>query len=434
VKQRYTTRAGSLVITERSAVLPVVGVGVSVRSGALLDPHGQEGLARLMSRAMRMGTAELRSRELEEHIDAIGAQLGISCSQSYMHFGGVVVAHNLEPFIDLLAALIARPAFRPKDVAQVKREMIAELTALCDDDRGLCARHFRSYAFGRHPYGRPRSGTRASLRAIEHADVVAHHARQLTAPNLVIGVWGDFEPRRLSHLLDRGLGRLSARKPPPCVVPEPAFENGRRILVVDKPERTQTQILIGTLGTSAHDRDHVPLIVGNTAFGGLFTSRLNAEVRAKRGLSYGASSSFTLSRTRDLWAMHTFPAASDARGCIELQLGLYDDWVARGVRARELSAVKRYLIKGHAFENDTAAKRLDQHLDIELFGWPKSHHTQFLPHVRRTTRQDVARALAHRMSRRDQVMTVVATAEQLVPELEKLPDVKRIDVVPFDDI
>ena len=166
MKQRYLTRAGSLVMTERSAVLPVVGVGVSVRSGALLDPHGKEGLARMMSRAMRMGTAELRSRELEERIDAIGAQLGISCSQSYMHVGGVVVAHNLAPFMELLAALITRPAFRPGDVAQVKREMIAELTALCDDDRALCARHFRSYAYGEHLYGRPRSGTRASLRAI----------------------------------------------------------------------------------------------------------------------------------------------------------------------------------------------------------------------------------------------------------------------------
>jgi zinc protease len=415
-------------------VLPVVGVGVSVRTGALLDPHGKEGLARMMSRAMRMGTAELRSRELEERIDALGAQLGISCSQSYMHIGGVVVAHNLAPFMELLAALITRPAFRPGDVAQVKREMIAELTALCDDDRALCARHFRHYAYGDHLYGRPRSGTRESLRTISRKDVQDSHARHFAARNLVIGVWGDFEPRALQAMLDRGFRGLPARKPPALVLPEPVLASGRRILVVDKPERTQTQILIGTLGTSAHDRDYVPLIVGNAAFGGLFTSRLNDEVRSKRGLSYGCSSSFTLSRTRDLWSMHTFPSATDARSCIELQLGLYDDWVARGVRAGELAAVKRYLIKGNAFENDTAAKRLDQHLDIELFDWPKSHHTHFLPRVRATTREDVRRALHRRMSRTDQVITVVATADQLVPELRKLPDVQRIDVVRFDDI
>ena len=433
-RERYHTRAGSLVLTERSAVLPVVGVGVSVRTGSLLDPAGKEGLSRLMARAMRMGTAEIRSQKLEETIDAMGAQLGISCSQSYMHFGGVVVAHNLEPFVRLLASLIERPALRPADVRQVQREMIAELTSLCDDDRALCSRHFRMYAFGGHPYGRPRSGFRKTLRAITQRDVLAQHARHITAENLVLGVWGDFEPRALRRLLDGCFGRLPSRKPPELAIAEPVLPEGRRVRVIDKPERTQTQILIGTLGTSAHDRDHVPLIVGNAAFGGLFTSRLTEEVRGKRGLSYGASSAFTLSRTRDLWSMHTFPAATDARACIELQLGLYDEWLERGVRARELVAVKRYLVKGHPFEVDTAAKRLDQHLDIELFGWPKTHHSHFLPRVRTTTRESVLRAVQRRMSRRDQVITLVATADQVLPELRKLPGVDHVEVVPFDDI
>ena len=434
MSQRFTTRAGSLVLTERSSVLPVVGVGVSVRTGSLFDPAGQEGLARLTSRAMRMGTAELRSRALEEQLDVMGAQLSISCSQSYMHVGGVVVAHNLEPFVALLSSLLTRPAFRPADVQQMKREMVGDLSALCDDDRSLCSRHFRSYAFGKHLYGRPRGGSRASVRVLSRDDVVAFHERHVTGPNLVIGVWGDFAPRALAALLEKSFGRMSKRKAPALHLTEPTFETGRRVLVIDKPERTQTQILIGTLGTSAHDRDHVALTVANTAFGGLFTSRLTEEVRGKRGLSYGANSNYTLSRTRDLWAMHTFPAAKDARACIELQLGLYDDWITRGLRARELSAVQRYLVKSNAFEIDTAAKRLDQRLDIELFGWPKTHHTHFVDRVQKTSRAEIERALSRRMSRTDQVLVVVATADQIVPELQKLPDVKCIDVVAFDDV
>jgi zinc protease len=434
VKQRFVTRGGSLVLSESSRVLPVVGLGVSVRSGSLFDPPGKEGLARVMTRAMRMGTAELRSLQLEETLDRLGAQLSMTCAQSYMHFGGVVVAHNLEPFVELLAALLRRPAFRVSDVRQMQREMVADLTALCDDDRSLCSRHFRRYAFGEHPYGRSRSGSRASVKRITHEDVVANHARHLTAPNLVIGVWGDFAPRKLEQLLDRCFGQLPTRKAPSMTLPEPVLERGRRILIVDKPERTQTQILIGTLGTSPHDPDHVPLIVANTAFGGLFSSRLTDEVRAKRGLSYGANSSFTLSRTRDLWAMHTFPAARDARACIELQLGLYDKWIDRGISARELSAVKRYLEKGQAFEVDTAAKRLEQLLDVELFDWPKTHHTRFIERVKHVSRDDMRRALPRRLSRTDQVLTLVATADEIVPELKQLPDVERIDVVPFDEI
>lgn len=432
--QRWETRAGSVVLTERSSALPVVGFGVSVRSGALHDPVGKEGLCRMMSRAMRMGTRQLKSPQLEERLDRLGAQLSISASQSYLHFGGAVVKANLEPFVELLAELMLEPALRPADVRQVQRELLADLSSLVDDDRSLCSRHFRSQAFGEHPFGRPRGGSKQSVTGLTRADVLAAHARSFVGPNLVFGVWGDFEPAALRALIERCYGSMPKRKAPSLHVPEPVFAPGRRIVVVDKPERTQTQVLIGTLGLSAHDRDYVPLIVGNTAFGGLFSSRLNDEVRSKRGLSYGATSSFTLSRGRDLWAMHTFPSAADARRCIELQLELYDRWIERGLRAQELSACKKYLQKSHAFEIDTAGKRLDQKLDVELFGWPKDHHSGFVKAVAGTSLGEVSSALQRRLSRRDQLITLVATAAQIVPELEKLPAVHEIEVVPFDRV
>lgn len=434
MKGRFRTKNGIAVLSERSTVLPLVGIGVSARSGSLSDPEGKEGLSRMLARAMRRGTRTLSSRTLEERLDELGAQMSMSSSQQTMNFGGVVVAQNLERFVELLASLLSEPALRPADVRKVQRELSAELVALCDDDRTLCSRHFRRFAFGSHPYGRPRSGTRKSIASITHADVVAHHARTIAAENLVIDVWGDFEPPALVKLLDRCFGGIPRGKRQTRIVTDPVLAPGRRVLVVDKPERTQTQILVGALGTSPHDRDHTALLAANTAFGGLFSSRLNDEVRVKRGLSYGASSSFTLSRTRDIWAMHTFPSARDARACLELQLGLYERWVKRGISARELSAVKRYLHKGQAFEVDTAQKRLDQALDIELFDWPKTHHTGFLRRVMKLDRDDVKSALERRLSLQDQAIVMVATASQLVPELEKVPGVSKVEVAAFDQV
>jgi zinc protease len=343
-----------------------------------------------------------------------------------------VVAHNLARFVELVAAITLHPAFRPRDVQQAKREMLADLDALADDDRTLCFRHFRSFAFGDHLYGRPRGGSKESVSSLGRGQLVEHHARMMYADNVVFAAWGDFRQRELEGLLDRRFGALPARKPAALTVSEPKLARGRRILVVDKPDRTQAQLAIGTLGTSAHDRDHVPLVVGNTAFGGLFSSRLNDEVRVRRGLSYGASSSFTLSRGRDLWSMYTAPAAKDLRRCLELQLALYDRWVARGVTVRELAASKRYLVKSHAFEIDTAAKRLDQRLDVELLGFPRSHHDGFVKRVKTTTREEVGRALEHRLSRRDQTIALVATATEVLPELERIEGVEAIEVVPFD--
>ena len=428
------TRAGSPVQVEHSDALPVVGVGISLRTGSLTDPEGKEGLTRMLARAMRMGTRGLSSVKLEETIDAMGAQLSMGVSQSYAHFGGVVVKQNLERYLELLGELLLRPAFRAGDVALVKRETKAELTNLLDEDRALCFRNFRTFAFGDHPYARSRMGSPSSVRRIGRDDLRGHHKRLMRADNLVIGVWGDFDADALMPMLDRVFGEMPRAGAPSVELPAPRLPRGRRVLLIDKPERTQTQIAIGTLGTHPRDREHVPLLVGNTSFGGLFTSRLTTEVRGKRGWSYGANSSLTQSLTRDLWAMHTYPAAADARACIELQLSLLEDWIARGVTARELRAAQSYLAKGHAFEVDTPAKRLDRALDDELFNWPRHYHERFVERVRAVTREDIQTALRRRLSARDLVITLVATADQLLPELEKLPEIASIEVRPFDQL
>ena len=422
------------ILTERSRALPVVGVGISLRHGTLQDPDGKEGLTVLTTRALRMGPRGMSSRKLEDTLDGMGAQIGISASQSYVHAGGVVVAKNVDSFVKLLADVLVRPGLRPRDVKQAQQEMLADLAALTDDDRTLCFRHFRRHAFGQHRYGRARGGSRASVAGLTLADVRAQHARMLARDELVIGVWGDFAEKPLCALLDKSFGKLPARRGQVLELPEPALAPGRRVLLVDKPERSQCQVAIGTFGTSAHDRDHVALVIGNTVFGGLFTSRLNDEIRVRRGLSYGASSSFTLSRGRDLWAMHTAPSAKDALRCIELQLALYERWVKRGVTAAELAAAKRYLTKSHAFEIDTAAKRLDHRLDVELLGFPKNHHSGFLKKLASVTRDDVNEALQRRLSTRDLVISVVGVASELTRGLERLAGVKSVEVVPFDRV
>src|SRR5690606_30281998 len=119
-------------------------------------------------------------------------------------------------------------------------------------------------------------------------------------------------------------------------VTEPSPRSGRNLVVVDKPERSQTQILIGGLGSSPHDPDHVPLLVANTVFGGTFTARLSEEVRSKRGWSYGAYSSLPYDRRRQAFSMWTFPASTDAAACVALELQLLESWVTEGITEAEL--------------------------------------------------------------------------------------------------
>jgi zinc protease len=430
---RFTTTGGSLLLVESEHALPLVHVGVILKTGSVHDPRGLEGLTRMTSRMLRMGTRSLSPQEVEEKIDSLGAQLSVGCAPSYVQLGGVVVVHNLEPFLALLSQLLITPAMRARDLARAKRETVADLASACDDDRSLAARHFRGYALGKHPYARPVAGTTRSVRALTRDQVLSHYGAHFVASNVIVSMAGAVTKERASELVDRYL-TLPRGRAPRDRVPETQMPKGRRLLIVDKPQRTQTQIIIGTLGTHARDPDHTALQVANVVFGGLFTARLTHEVRSVRGLSYGASSSLGHDRERELWSMWTFPAAKDARACIDLQLRLYDEWITRGVRPGELTRAKSFLIKSHAFEIDTAQKRLDQRVETELFGLPPDYHDGFVERVRQVTRQGANAALTRRLSRRDQTIVVVATAKELRAELAALPRLSELRVVPFDRV
>jgi zinc protease len=149
-------------------------------------------------------------------------------------------------------------------------------------------------------------------------------------------------------------------------------------------------------------------------------------------LSYGASSSLGHDRQREMWTMWTFPAAKDALTCLELQLRMYEDWVQQGIRASELRRAKSFLVKSHAFEIDTAQKRLDQRIEAELFDLPSDYFDAFVSRVQGVSLADANAALVRRMSRRDLAITVVATASELKADLTRL--IKNVHVVPFDRV
>ncbi len=207
---------------------------------------------------------------------------------------------------------------------------------------------------------------------------------------------------------------------------------GRHLVFVDKPERTQRQMVIGGLGTDVRDPDHIPLVVANTVFGGTFTSRLMQEVRAKRGWSYGASSRVGFDRQRDAFTMWTAPAATDAASCLALELELLHAFRSEGITQAELDFVKRYLVRSHAFEIDTARKRVHQRLEVELFGLPVDYHESYLPKVEAVTVESANEAVTARLSEDDLVIGVAGTHAEIGEAIAKaIPGVGGVMVVPF---
>lgn len=433
MSQHHQAEGGPIVFVEASRALPLVSVLVSFRSGAAHDPPGRDGLARICARMLRRGAVGYTANQIEETVDALGGELGADVAVSATSVHLEVIKRSLDRFADLGATILARPTFDQQELTRLLREAEAELIEARDSDRSLCSRAFRRTLFAGHPYGRRVAGTISTLRSITRDDVAEFYARHYTRRNAIVAVSGDVEPDEARALAARVLEGLPEGEPVSDPVPPPEGRRGRGLVFVDKPERTQTQMLLGGLGTDARDPDHFPLLVANTVFGGTFSSRLMQEVRAKRGWSYGAYSRVGFDRQRDAFTMWTAPAATDAAGCLALQLELLHAFRAQGITEEELQFVKGYLVRSHAFEIDTARKRVHQKLEEALFDLPPGYHERYLQEVEAVTVESANAAVRARLSEDDLVVSVVGTHAEIGKALEQaIPGLSGVEVLPVD--
>ena len=431
--ERFDLDGGVVALVEPFHAIPLVSIVVALRSGAAHDPPGKGGLTRLAMRMLRRGCEGMTADQIEGAIDRLGAEMAVDTGASTVAVHAQVIGRSLEAFVDLLARLLSTPTFPSDELARLKRESIAEIIESRDNDRAIAQKAFQRAFFPDHPYGRTAGGTTTSVASITQDDARAFWRKHVVRGNVVVGFAGDVAGAEASKLTLRLLAAIAQGAALADPVPPPPVHEGRRLLFVDKPERTQTQILLGTLGTSPHDADHAALGVANAIFGGTFTSRLMKEVRSKRGWSYGAYSRLGIDRQRQAFSIWTFPGADDAAKCIALELELYESFVAKGITPRELAFIKRYLTRSHAFDIDTAAKRLHQALDVELLTLPADYYTGYLDSVNAVTLDAANEASRTRLSVDNLLAVVVGTASQIFDGVrDAIPRLASHSVVPFD--
>ncbi|MBT8470235.1 MAG: insulinase family protein, partial [Deltaproteobacteria bacterium] len=389
------------VLVESSDVLPLVDVEIAFAAGSLQDPAGREGLAMLTGHLMRRGPRGLSQQRFEDRLASLGARVSVQVSMRSTRIRATVLRRNFEPLLGLLADLVWRPALRAGDFAKLKRQAQAALISRLDDDQTLAALCFREALFGEHPYARAQSGTAESLARIGLQQIESFYTRNIEKRAFLVGVAGDVSDADARALVSSYFPRPKRQKRKDSVVPATRTRPGRHVVIVDKPERTQTQLYIGTLGARTRDRKLFPLIVSNTAFGGTFSGPLMQEVRAVRGWSYSAHSRLLHAKQKEAWYMSTAPAAEYSADCAALQLNLLERWVDRGIKKSQLSFAQRWLINSHCFDRDTPSKRLDTRLDVELLGIPRSYVEKYDELVAGVSLQNANEATRARISARD---------------------------------
>jgi zinc protease len=423
----------SQVLVETSRALPLVSVSLAFRWGAFMDPIGREGMTRLLVRLMRRTAGGRGAEAVDVLVDTLGASLSAEVSHGTATFQGVVIERSFDRFMALLADVLLRPGLERAELERLVRETESELLEVLDNDSALARRWFRRRLFAGHPFARPVMGYPRSIKALDLDGARALLERGLQREDCVFAFSGDIDEDRANRAAEGILGSVPSGTRTVDPTPEPAGLGGRRLVIVDKPERTQTQILMGGLGTHPRDADHVPLHVASTIFGGTFTSRLMKEIRADRGWSYGAYASLPIDRRRQAFSLWTFPSSDDAPACIAHQLGMLERLIEEGITDEELEHAKNYLVRSHAFAIDTAAKRVGLALDEELLDLPEGYYEDYTRRVSSVTRDAVHAAIRNRLSAENLLVVVVGTESTIGTALRAaIPNLASVEVVPYD--
>ncbi len=421
------------VLIESNRALPLIAVTVALRAGAITDPVDLSGRARFTARLMRRTAGGRDPLELDNRIDRLGGALSVDASHSCVVFQGVVLSRSFPRFIELLTDVLARPGFAGDELERLRRESESELLEALDDDRTVAQRWFRRRLFPEDAYGRPVSGTPRSLARLTGETVTGFHRAQVSTDNIVVALAGDVDEDRAQRAVAELVAALPRGDRFTDTSPDPRPRQGRHLVLVDKPDRTQTQIFVGCLGTRADDPDHTALLVANSVFGGTFGARLAREIRVERGWSYGAYSSLAVDRRRHAFSVWTFPAAADAPACLHHQIDMLERWREDGITQDELERAQNYLIRSHVFAIDTPTKRVGLALDEELHGLFPGYYDQFRERVRDVTREAANAAIRRRIDL-DGLLVVVLGTDAVVggPIREAIPRLESAETVSFD--
>ncbi len=247
------------------------------------------GLAEMTATVVRTGTTKRASRQLEEDLRRIGADLssGAGADTSAISFSGL--SEFDEPLLGLVNELAREASFPEGEFERERRQKLEEVKLERTQPGFLASERLRKVLFGAHPYGQV-SPSEAQVAAYKREDLQAVYGEFYTPANGILLLVGDFDSSEMLKSAEKVFGAWSGKKPDSKPAAAPPNPRGRRIYLVHVPGAVQTQILAGCHAITRKHPDWVKLGLTNSLYGGAFNSRLVMNIREDKGYTYSPRS------------------------------------------------------------------------------------------------------------------------------------------------
>ena len=425
---RFELDNGLSVIVLEDHRLPRVSLGISLRRGAASVDLDRAGLAGFTAELMKRGAGDRGSLELAVAIDALGSDLRVHAGWDSITAQIWGLTRDFDSLMEILSDVVLRPRFDEGEAVRARGELLAAFERASVDPHHLESRFAAAALYPNLRAGLPLSGSPETVSVLDSAAAREFHARMFVPNNAILFASGDLDARELLERVGAAFGAWPAGEipevGPPLPVPTPT---ARRILIVDRPDLSQTRITLAHEGIARSNPDRIAARLLSQALGGSgFSSRLMQRVRAEAGLTYGVSSRFSLRRGGGTFVVSTFTRVAEVRRVIDLLLAEFERARREPPMGSELEEMRALTVGQFALGIETSDAVLDSLVNLNVHSLPEDSLDTYRSRIRAVTAADVER-IASRLLHPDRAAIVlVGPAEALIPQLKDLGPIEVV--------
>lgn len=428
----HTLDNGLRVFIMETREVPLVSVRLLIPIGSAHDTPGREGIANLTARMLLKGAGGSTAEEIAEYIEGIGGSLEAEASRDYTLVRGDFMSRDLERALDIMGDVILRPDFPDGEHEREKSIVSAEIKGVRESPYYFATTRFIEALVGDHPYAHPVEGSERSIGAITRDDLSSFHSGFYSPQGAILAIVGDVDAKKTLKMVKKEMGGW---KGAPAERTLPRLEErrfpGRKVIVIDKPDATQSQIRIGNIAAGRDTPHYFQLNVANNILGGGFTSRLMKEIRVVRGLSYGARSTLQQLEAGGIFSVATYTKNESLREAIDVALDELGKIREIAVEDEEMESNERYISGLFPFRLETNGHLAYWLTDLAFYGLDKEFIENYRDRIDAVESGEV-QEVAQKYFHADDCMILLLTNYAAVKD--QLEGLGQIEVIRFDEI
>jgi zinc protease len=411
---------GLTVLVNERRGLPIVSASLVVKTGSGANPVDKPGLANFTAAMLDEGTATRSALQIADEVAQLGGSLSTSSTMDAMQITSGALRRNFDALLTLMSDVARNPSFPAEEIERQRKSRLASLIQQRENPGQVASNAMAAALYGTsHPYGFPEIGTEASNTAMTRDDMRAFWSQNFVPNNAALIVSGQVTAADLRPAVEKAFGEWKQGTPAQPTLGSPAT-TAAKLVIVDKPGAPQTQLRVAGIGVPRATPDYEAIRIMNEALGGLFSSRINLNLREQHGYTYGASSQFVFRR-----AAGPFLIASGVRTDVTAPSVTEIFKEVRRMReapltAEELALAKDSLVRSLPAQFETSSSVTGSTANIYIYDLGLDYYTKLGARLSAVTADDVKSAAEKYVVPEKLIVIAVGDRARIAGELQKL--------------